>query len=59
MLRPTDFIGYAPFLIALALSYYCDQNKNIIYDSKIKLYYYHYLVWCYISMNYLNQLLQY
>ena len=36
MLRPTDFIGYAPFLIALALSYYCDQNKNIIYDSKIK-----------------------
>lgn len=36
MLRPNDFIGYIPFLLAIGLSYYCDQNKNIIYKSKIK-----------------------
>ena len=36
MLRPTDFIGYIPFLIALGLGYYCDKNKNTIYNENIK-----------------------
>ena len=36
MLRPTDFIGYIPFLIALVLGYYCDKNKNTIYNENIK-----------------------